>query len=74
MNTSYQPDKFSKTGLNTIGVTEAKGYSLNEDYANVNQAYPVGEVPSPDNSKRKTDSSQLPANQDAPAHIADGSC
>jgi hypothetical protein len=39
-----------------------------------NEIAPIAEVPTPGNSKRKTDSSQLPANQDSPAPAGDACC
>jgi len=47
---------------------------LGKEYGQINMAYPVASVPTPDNSKRKTDSSQLPANQDSPAPVGNSSC
>lgn len=47
---------------------------LGTEYSQINLGYPVGSVPTDDNSKRKTDSSQLSASQDAPATIGNSSC
>ena len=42
--------------------------------ANDGANYAPAEVPTPENSKRKTDSSQLPAGQDSPAPTGNLSC
>jgi len=57
-----------------IGSYEGNVNSENNNYTSVNRGFAPAEVPTPDNSKRKTDSSQLPANQDSPANSGNLCC
>lgn len=55
-------------------VTNMSEQTVEATKATANFEYPIAEVPTSDNSKRKTDSSQLPASQDAPAPTGNLSC
>jgi hypothetical protein len=57
-----------------IGTIETKDKSVSGDYAKVNSAFPVSDVPTDENSKRKTDQSALGSGQEAPAKVGDACC
>ena len=76
MNKQYKDSITTNTGYkaNTpIGVYE-QSPELGSEYSQINMAYPPASVPDSNNSKRKTDSSQLPASQDSPAKVGNSSC
>lgn len=67
---------YQKTPADEIGSYEASTADLGakNSYDVNNIAYPVGAVPTPDNSKRKSDVSQLNPGQDSAPNVGNLSC
>lgn len=63
---------YQKTPANEIGSYEAP--EIAKEYSEINTAFTPAEVPTSENSKRKTDSSQLDASQESPANVGNSSC
>lgn len=66
---------YMKEPANEIGSYECnEGSSAANNYGDVNSAFVVSAVPNSENSKRKSDVSQLTPGLDSPGKVGDSSC
>ena len=78
MNKQYK-DSITSTGAgyqkqpaNEIGSYQSP--ELSTEFSEINRGFPVGAVPTPENSKRKSDVSQLNPGMDSAPNVGNLSC